>query len=347
MRIGFDASPLVRDFPRGVTRAARGLLEALERRGRLDVVRLIPSDREGSRQWRSRGLPAAVRSEGLDGLHSFTSAFPHRARTRRVQTIHELPWRHGVEENADLAHRLWATLGPLRADAVLVPTEHVARDLRRRWLPGGDRIHVAPWGVGPPFAPDPPSGTVDEELLGHYRLGEEPFLLALGAVRPKKGLARILAALAALKARGVQPPPLVITGEETPQLRRDLGLASKLGLARFVTTLDAVEDAHLPGLLRLALAVPVLSHSEGFGLPVLEALACGTPVLVPVDSAQAEVAGDAGHRVDADDAGSVADAIESIRGQRETLRDSLPARADAYTWDVAAEAVETVWEGLA
>ena len=34
-----------------------------------------------------------------------------------------------------------------------------------------------------------------------------------------------------------------------------------------------IEDEHLPGVLRLAAAVVVLSHSEGFGLPALEAWA--------------------------------------------------------------------------
>ena len=347
MRVGFDASPLVRGFPPGVTRAARGLLDALERRGVLEVVRLLPPEGASSREWRRRGLPAAVARERLDGLHSFTSAFAHRARCKRVQTIHELPWRHGVSENADLAHRIWAALGPCRADRVVVPTAFVADDLRRRLLPGKERIRVTPWGVGPPFALDPEPGAIDEVVLERHRLGEEPFLLALGAVRPKKGLDRVLHGMAALAARGEPVPPLVVTGPETPQLRRDLGLASQLGLARYVSTLDDVDEADLPALVRLSLAVPVLSRSEGFGLPVLEALACGVPVLVPRDTAQAEVAGTAGTTVDADAPEEVADAILRARAERLSGTAERIERARAFSWDASATAVEAVWAELA
>ncbi|MFT5290938.1 MAG: glycosyltransferase involved in cell wall biosynthesis [Planctomycetota bacterium] len=347
MRVGFDCSPLVRAFPLGVARACAGLLDALEKRSRLEVVRLTPADGVTSRNWRGKGLVEALRSQELAGLHSFTSAFPRAGPGLRVQTIHELPWRHGVKENADLAHRFWASFGPLWADRVLVPTEHVARDLKRRFLPGKNKIRVAPWGTGPPFVHEPAEGEIDEVLLGRYRLGEEQFLLALGAVRPKKGLARLLRGMAALKARGETPPPLVITGEETPQLRRDLGLAQQLGLGRLVSTLDTIEEADLPGLLRLALAVPVLSFSEGFGLPVLEALACGTPVIVPFASAQAEVAGCTGFAVDPDDPDAVADAIQRAGRERESLRSTLPLRAAAFSWDACAKIVEETWLELA
>ena len=343
MRIGFDVSPLVRAFPPGVSRAVERVLDALEQRGRLDVVRLAPPPGMPLRRWRTGELVGAVKQQGLAGLHSFTSAFAPFGSGLRMQTIHELPWRHGVRENAGFKHRAWAALGPLRADGVLVPTNFVARDLSRRWLPGRSKIRVAPWGVGAPFAADPPAGAIDEVVLGRYALGDGPLLLAPGAVRPKKGLARLLHGLAVLKARGSELPQLVITGPETHGLRRDLGLASKLGLARYVTTLGQVEERDLPALLRLAVAVPVLSYSEGFGLPILEALASATTVIVPRASAQAEVAGDCGLHVDADDPEAVADAIEGAEEQGEATREHLLERASQFPWERAAACVEEAW----
>ena len=347
VRVGFDVTPLVRPVPPGVRRATQGMVETLERRGVLDVVRLEPPPGRGLRAWRGEALGRAVRDQGLAGVHSFFSAFAWRAPGRRVQTVHELPWRHGVRENGGLRHRLWAKLGPALADAVVCPTEHVARDLTRYALVGVRRIRVVPWGVGPPFQPDPDAGEVDEVLLERYRLGEDPFALCLGAVRAKKNLAAVLQGLAVLRDRGRHTLGLVVTGSPTADLRRDLGLASRLGLARWVHTLDAVEDGDLPGLLRLATAAPVLSHSEGFGLPVLEALACGTPVLVPPGSAQAEVAGPEAFVVDPADPQAVADGLERALEEREALRYQLPERAAAYTWDGAAAKLEALWRDLA
>ena len=338
MRVGFDVGPTDTSFPRGMRRAVGELVAALERRGELEVVRL-----EGPRA----ELARAVGEQGLVGLHSFTSGFPLRGPGKRVQTIHELPWRHGVAENADLGHRLWASVGPLFADRVVCATEHVANDLRRRLLPGAAKIRVCPFGVGPPFAEEPPSGVVDEAVLGRYRMGEEAFALVLDGAREKKNLAASLRGLAKLRERGGPELSLVVTGRETPSLRRDLGLATKLGLDRWVTHFESLDEDDLPALYRLASAVPVLSRSEGFGLPVLEALASGTPVLVPREGSQAEVAGPHGIRVDPDDPDSVADGLADALTRREELRYALPERARELSWDAAAERVEALWRELA
>ena len=357
MRIGFDVSVLPRPgsgppdpqqaaCPPGVVRATRGLVEALEARRELEIVRLAPEPGEDPRRWRHRRLPELVRELDLFGLHSPVSAFPLRGPGKRLQTIHELPWLHGVRENADLKHRFWARLGSRRADLVICPSAHVARAV-------GPRATVCPWGVEERFTDEPGPGEVDEVLLARYSLGEDPLALCLGATRAKKNLEAFLRGMAELQERSARRGEravrlqAVVTGEHTPQLRRDLGTASKLGLARFVSTPGSVEDPHLPGLLRLAALVPVLSRSEGFAFPVLEALACGTPVLVPPDSAQAELAGDAGIVVRPDDPSSVADGIERALAERQTAIPARIERAAAFTWERCARTVVELWSSLA
>lgn len=347
MRIGFDVTPLVRPHPRGVARATASLLAALERRGRHEIVRLAPPRDARLASWRQWQLPRAVRAEKLAGIHSPFSAFPLRGAGWRLQTVHELPWRHGVRENAGLAHRAWACFGTRLADATIVPTEFVARELRRRIVPLGKKVHVVRWGIDGQFCDEPPLGTIDEVAIGRYRLPQIPLALCLNAVRPKKNLSAVIDGLAELRRRSGPPLQLVVSGGDTPQLRKDLGRVARLGLSRYVSTPDEIDERDLPSLLRLACIVPVLSHSEGFGLPVLEAMACGTPVLVPKDSAQAEIAGSAGIVVDPSDAGSVADGLARAIAEREALRAPCAARARAFSWDRAAEQVENLWEQIA
>jgi len=346
MRIGFDVSPLYRPHPRGIVRVVSELTAELERRGVLDLVRLAPPEGVSLRSWRQSTLPGLVRTERLVGLHSFLSAFPWRGPGRRVATIHELPWKHGVKENAGLRHRFWATFGRLRADRIVTATEVVARELGatsgRR-----SKIRVIPWGVGPAFEDEPPPGVVDEPVLDKYGLPDGTFALCVGAVRPKKNLAAVLHGVAELRRRNGPRLQLVVTGEHTVELRRDLGLASKLGLADCLSTPGSVDEADLPALLRLASVVPFLSRSEGFGLPVLEALACGTPVVVPRGSAQAEVAGEHGIVVYPGDAGSVASGLERALAEREALRYRLADRARELSWAHAAERIEQLWKELA
>ncbi len=345
MRVGFDMAPLLVPHSRGVARVCSGLVSALEKRGELDVVRLSP-EAPGLRRWRQIELPRLASKHQLFGLHSFTSAFALRGPGRRVQTVHELPWLHGVAENADWRHRAWARFGSLRADRIVAPTEHVAKALRRvSW--NASRVRAIPWGVAPGFEPDPPLHVIDEAVLERHRLGDDPYLLAPGADRQKKNLAAVLHGLAALKTRGETRLRLVITGKDTQDLRRDLGLATRLGLARWISTLDEVSDEDYPSLMRLAEAVCVLSHSEGFGLTVLEALSCATPVLVPEASAQAEVAGDVGFACDTAAADSVADAIEKALAERHSRREASLERVAIFSWERCAEAVEGLWKELA
>jgi alpha-1,3-rhamnosyl/mannosyltransferase len=345
MRIGLDVSPLARAHSPGLSRAVGGLAAALEARGRVQLVRLAPDPGEDLRAWRHARLPRLARELALDGLHSCVSAFPLRAPVPVVQTVHELPWRHGVRENADLRHRAWVHLGALRAARTATACEFVARELRGGWRPS--RVRVVPWGVGAPFGDEPPAGTVDEMLLGRLRLGQDPLALCPGATRAKKGLARLLHGLAALAERRGPRFQIVVTGPDTPDLRRDLGLAARLGLNRYVSTPGTLSDSDLAALYRLATAVPVLSRSEGFALPVLEAMASGTPVIVPRDSAQAELAGEAGLAIDADDPAQVALALERAHAQRFELRAPLLARARSFTWERSAESFETLWQELA
>lgn len=344
IRVGFDVSPLHAPHPPGVVRATRGLVEALERRAVLEVVRLAP--RGELRAWRHRALPRCVQELSLAGLHSPVSAFPRGGTGLRLQTIHELPWRHGVAENADWKHRLWAAYGPWRADAVLCPSEFVAADLRQRWLPGAQKIHVIPWGVGAPFGDLPEAGTVDEVVLGKLRLGQDPLALCVGAVREKKNLAAVLHGLAEVRKRHGPRIQLVVTGDVTAQLRRDLGLASKLGLARYVSTPGALDDRDLASLMRVATCVVVLSKSEGFAFPVLEGLASGAVVVVQRSSAQAELAGAVGIAVDAADSGSVADGLIHACAERETRRFDAVERAAQFSWDACAQRVEALWMSL-
>jgi len=346
MRVGFDCSPLARPFPAGVVRAVTEGIQALEDRGNIEVHRLLPAEGVDERHWRRRVLPREADRLGLAGIHSFISAFPIRGKGARVQTIHELPWRHGVQENAGPGHRFWAWFGPRRADRVICPSAHVMRDLSGAARPG--KVRVIPWGVGPPFTPDPPRGTVDEVVLARLRLEGDPLLLCPGAIRPKKGLARVIEGLACLHDRspnGGLRLRLVVTGEDTPQLRRDLGLATRLGLSRWISTPGTIPAEDLAALYRLSACVAVLSTSEGFGFPVLEALASGTPVLVPPDSAQSEVSQDAGILVDPADAASVADGFE--RALSAGAAPQGTAWASENSWAVWAEAVEALWSELA
>ena len=342
MKIGFDVSPLCRPHPPGVVRATRGLVDALERRGRVEVVRLAPPPRVSLLAWRQSTLSRAPRELGLDGLHSPVSAFAVRGRGARVATIHEMPWVRGASENADARHRLWAALGPVRADAIVCPSESTAADVRDGSPLARHKVRVCPWGVDTRFVPpsaDERRDVDDRAVLVRFDLADAPYVLVAGGGREKKN---VRASIAGLEC-AARDLTLVITGPITPELARELARASRAVRVRLVGT---VSDDELVALTRRAIASLVLSTSEGFGFPVIEAQACGTPVIVPQAGAQAEIAGGAALSVDPRDPFEVAAAILRARRERDAVARAGLAHAAVYTWDRCAEAVERAWESL-
>lgn len=338
MRIAFDTAPLVRAYPPGVARACRGLVQALEARPDVEVVRLAPEPGESERAWRHLRLPRLAERAGALGVHSPVSAFAFRGSGRRVATVHELPWRHGARENAGLGHRLWARFGAARADAVLCPTELVRADLIAECGGGATRVHACGWGID--LLP-PPAPAERAALRATLSLVDQDFAVVLGGTRPKKDLAAAVRALGLRRERGLAPLALVVTGPATAQLERDLALAARLGVD--LRAVGALEDTQLAPLLAEASLTLVLSRSEGFGLPALEALAQGTPVVVTAGSAQAEVAGAVGLAADPSNAISVADAVERALECDDARRASLRERAGAFGWSRCAAQVAGLW----
>jgi glycosyltransferase-like protein len=107
------------------------------------------------------------------------------------------------------------------------------------------------------------------------------YVLAVGGIEPRKGTRDLVAAMAALAARGVDVP-LVVAGGDTlfdyrPYREEVFALAASLGVEPVV--LGPVEDAALPGLVAGASAFAFPSTKEGFGLAAMEALSAGVPVV--------------------------------------------------------------------
>ena len=335
-RIGVDLCVLGSPYPASLGRCVRSGLRALRELADVDVVALGPMGGD-RRRWRLRGLPGAARRSGVQGVHSFVSGFSPTAPAPRIQTVHELPWRHGERENADFGHRLWTRIGAWRAQHVVTPSEHVARDLRAELGLGDDRVTATPWGVDRRFGEAAGEGGATVEL------GGEPFdratlLLPLGG-RAKKRAAAAVEALAQLP-REVR---LVVTGPDGPGLEAARARAAALSIAPRLHHVPWIAEADLPQAVAACGAVLALARSEGFAHPVLEALATGTAVVAVPDGAQQELAGECAELADPDSPEQLAAAIERALSWNETRRSAARERAAHYDWKRWAEGTARVW----
>lgn len=175
-----------------------------------------------------------------------------------------------------------------------------------------------------------------------------PFVLFLGRVNWKKGLDRLIRALA--HAPGVR---LVIAGNDDEGYRRILDpIAAAHGVSNRMVFAGPVGGSDKALLLQRAQVLVLPSYSENFGNVVLEAMAAGRPVLVTPEVGVADI-------VRASRAGLVVDGDPVTLGAALTRMTADMTEANAmgargrdvaigrYTWDAVAAQMESVYERIA
>jgi len=164
-----------------------------------------------------------------------------------------------------------------QVDTFLPVSHYTAELLHDRGVPSS-RVHVVPNGTDPKrFRPQ--DGTPLRERLG---LSDQPLLLTVGRLVPRKGIDTVLRALPSIAERCPDVAYVVVgTGPDRSRLQ---GLADHLGVQDRVRFVGDVDHDRLPLYYSAAdlFVMPAREDPpdvEGFGLVFLEANACGTPVI--------------------------------------------------------------------
>jgi glycosyltransferase involved in cell wall biosynthesis len=294
--------------------------------------------------WHQIGVSLAARRAGARLLHLPAGLGPARPLLPAVVTIHDTmvfrfpqlfrPW-----------HRHYARVmlpRLARAAALVITGSQATRaDLIEHLGVAPDRIAVVPYGVDIRFAPLAADSPEARAVVARYHLPPN-FILAVGAIEPRKNLPRILDAVRQLNGRAATAGvTLVHAGPE--------GWAHDVPreAARFLGYVPAADLRVLYGLAR-AFVYPSLW--EGFGFPVIEAMACGCPVITSDVSALPEVAGGAALLVDPTATEQLAAAIARVWADEGLRRDLVArgrARAAGFTWQRTARETVAVYERVA
>jgi glycosyltransferase involved in cell wall biosynthesis len=287
--------------------------------------------------WQRFDTPPIERLVGdVDVVHGTNFILPARRSAAGVVTIHDVAYANPEGFPANARSGRWAAWSAARADAVIVPTQAVAAEVAAHHRIAEDRIHVTPEGVAPDFF-DVPS--LDDAALAKMGI-RKPFILAFGAIQPRKNLVRLLDAWTRVADR-LPGWKLVLAGPP--------GWGPKLPKAPRVITPGWVSEAQAPGLLAAANIFCFPSLYEGFGIPPLEAMAAGTPVLAGDYSAANETLGDAALIVDRHDTRALAEGLIALANDdtlRKQLRSAGRQRAANFTWDRTADLTIEVYRSV-
>jgi glycosyltransferase involved in cell wall biosynthesis len=252
-----------------------------------------------------------------------------------VLTVHDLSFEHPGDFTP--YQRLWHRLArphrlARRATRVICPSGPVRDAVVAGWGLDPERVRVVRSGAGKAAdaASDQP-GTVSA-LPGELA---EPYVLAVGALEPRKLPGVLVEAHALARSRGLRAG-LVFAGDGP--LRGELERSD-------ATVLGHVPDRELDALYAGALVLACVSRDEGFGFTPVEALSRGTPVVVSDLPVFEETLGDGAIRVPSRNTEALADALlrlEREPGLRERIVLAGREAVVALSWERAARETRAI-----
>jgi glycosyltransferase involved in cell wall biosynthesis len=299
--------------------------------------------------WREQvDLPRAVAHDHLDLLHSPCLTAPLRRACPSVVTIHDMIWRFPEEFSTGarlpLRRRLMAAYYrhlPERAArnaAVVITVSEAARAAIAEHLTiPAERIVVTPEGPAPHFRV-----LTDHLAVTAQRVQQglpENYVLAIGSADPRKNMARLVEAYAALPAHLRAVHHLAIVWTHGYLAQEIAAQVAALGVSEQVHFLYTVDDAALAQLYNGAALFVFPSLYEGFGLPPLEAMACGAPVAAADNSSIPEIVGDAALLFTAKAVAQITQVMHAALADaplRADLRRRGLERVRRFSWDACA-----------
>lgn len=282
-------------------------------------------------------------------LHSLDFIPPRGGPWNSIITIHDLTFMHYPDFLTREAQRYYngqIRAAVQRADAILADSEATRQDIL-------DLLHVQPASVTTVhLAPHPrfqkqPSSKV-AALRRRLRLPTE-YLLFVGTFEPRKNVAGLLHAYAAMRTDLPDAPCLVLAGSPGWLFDDTKLLVEELGLHQFVSFLPNLPSRDLPTLYTGAILLILPSHYEGFGFPVLEAMACGTPAVIANRASLPEIAGGAALQCNPNDPDSISHAMQLLLGnssKRAELREKGFARVREFSWASCCDKTLAVYQSV-
>ncbi len=367
MRIGIMGRSL-RAQQAGVGRYTRNLIEAmceefpgnnptvfltqdhtaLSRQDFTPVRAPFPTPNEYTRAfWEQTVVPREVHRRKIDLYHSPNYILPLALRCPSVVTVHDVIFRsqpgfHRWQSRLYLSFfTAWAVR---RANRLIAVSHTTAQELARCYPEAADKTEVIYQGIDPIFQTRP----TPEQIRAFKREKgiEQPYILFVGTLEPRKNLERLLEAYRRLVEGWPLPHHLVICGAvgwHTRPLQRVLAHTSVRHRIRLT---GYVPHEELPLWYAAADLFVYPSLFEGFGLPPLEAMACRTPVVTSATASLPEVVDDAAVLVPPTDTDAITEAMARVLSCPELadrLRDSGQRRVRQFAWQTTARRVKELY----
>ena len=297
------------------------------------------------RMWFGRSLPEALLRHEADVLLSPDGFLALRSTIAQLAVIHDLNFEHHPEDMPHAYQRYYRTFFPLfarKASRIVTVSEFSRQDIVAQYGIDPTIIDVAHNGVSEVYRPL----SEDEKVKAREKFtGGEPCFVCVGALSPRKNIARLLQAFDQFAARNTGVKLLVVGNRMWWDKRMKSAWKRMKHKDRVVFT-GRLGQQDLRLAMGASMARVYVSYFEGFGIPVAEAMKCGVPVIAAQATSLPEGAGDAAIYCDPFNVDDIARCMTEIAGDaalRERLSVAGIERAKAFSWERTADAL---WASL-
>ncbi|MCB0431257.1 MAG: glycosyltransferase family 4 protein [Flavobacteriales bacterium] len=296
--------------------------------------------------WFEYSVTRALQKTGADLFLSPDGYLSLRTDTPSVAVIHDLNFEHRPMDLPFVDRKYYHHFFPRfahKARRIATVSQYSKQDIINCYGVDENKIDVVYNGANESYAPV--TETEREHIRQKYT-GGKPYFLFIGALLPRKNIARLFQAFDLFKQETGLPHQLMIVGQKkwwTDEMDKCYeGMTHKSE----VVFMGRRHPDELKSLLAAAEAMTYVPLFEGFGIPIIEGMRSGVPVICSDTTSMPEVAGDAALLIDPYSIEQIKDAMKTIASDRqlwEQMSTKGQERARMFSWQKTSE---RLWQCL-
>jgi len=269
-----------------------------------------------------------------------------RSPVKQLGVIHDINYVHYPNDLPFMERVYYNYFFPRfarKATRLATVSEYSKNDISKEFSIPLSKIDVVYNGVNEAFGPA--TELEQNATKGTYSRGADYFIF-VGALHPRKNIARLLLAFDAFKSQVPGTVKFLIVGKKmwwTDEIEKTY---ESMQFRNDVIFTGRIDSPVLSRLLASALALVYVTYFEGFGIPILEGFQCETAVITSNVTSMPEVASDAALFVDPFSVDSIKAAMILI-ARDEPLRKSLiekgKIRRHRFSWNRTSN---LLWESI-
>lgn len=288
--------------------------------------------------WFEWSVKRALKKHKIDLFFSPDGYISLGSNVKQIPVIHDINYEHypnDVPKKFLTYFKKYFPLFAQKASHIITVSNYSKKDISETYNIPAEKI-TAIWN-GASEAFEKLDDSEKKNVRDKYTEGK-PYFLFVGALHPRKNLARLLQAFELFKKETSSNTQLLIVGEQmwkneqfTTQVPESIRTEIK-----FTGHLQLEELTQVMGAAKLFTFIP---YFEGFGIPLAEAMKCGTPILAGNLTSLPEVAGNAAEYCNPFDVREIADKLIYLDGNEERLKELSDLgweRSTAFSWDKTA-----------